>query len=73
MKIIENNIPEYQEVVLIVKQGLKDNQEKYGKRYCPCVQIDESEDNSKYICMCEEFRNNKDMKMCHCGLYLRVD
>ena len=53
-----------------ILQGLKDNQEKYGKRYCPCV--NPSEYNDDYVCPCKDFKENvKPGESCHCGLYIK--
>ena len=53
-----------------ILQGLKDNQEKYGKRYCPCV--NPSEYNDDYVCPCKDFKENvKPSESCHCGLYIK--
>ena len=53
--------------VFKILNALNSNIAKYGEPYCPC-KLDKS---SKSICPCEEFRTNKDMKKCHCGIYVR--
>lgn len=50
-----------------IMDALNSNILKYGAAYCPC-KLDKSQEN---ICPCEEFRTNKDMKKCHCGIYIR--
>lgn len=49
---------------------LKENKEKYGERYCPCV--NPAEYNKDYICPCKDFRENvKGGESCHCGLFIK--
>lgn len=50
-----------------IMNALNSNISKYGAAYCPC-KLDKS---LKSVCPCEEFRTNKDMKKCHCGIYIR--
>lgn len=55
------------EVVKEIRKGLEENKAKWGERYCPC-RIEHTPDT---ICMCKEFREQKE-GMCHCGLYIKV-
>ena len=48
-----------------VQKGLKENKDKYGKRYCPCSLIR----NDDTVCMCKEFRDAPVGTTCHCGIY----
>jgi ferredoxin-thioredoxin reductase catalytic subunit len=61
------------EMLDIIIDGLAKNQEKYGKRYCPCrILTDDEEENKKIICPCvfheEEIELNG---MCHCALFFK--
>ena len=59
------------ERVAEIRAKLKDNKEKYGKQYCPCVLP--SNHNDDTVCMCKEFREQMERGEegeCHCGLYL---
>ncbi len=63
------------EMLDIVIEGLAKNQEKYGKRYCPCrIITDNKEENKKIICPCayhkEEIEKNG---MCYCTLFWKGD
>lgn len=60
------------ELVEEIQNKLKENEEKYGKRFCPCIlPVEyESENNADYICMCKEFREQESGE-CHCGLYIK--
>ena len=66
-------LSENKELVQEIRKGLKGNEEKYGKQFCPCVIPTkyESENNDDYVCMCKEFREQKSGE-CHCGLYRKV-
>lgn len=46
-----------------IRKALNDND-----GYCPCSLI-KSEDTK---CMCKEFRESRELGLCHCGLYERV-
>ena len=61
MKIIPNpNKEQYEAATRAV-------QENNG--YCPCCLIkDEST-----ICMCQEFINSKELGLCNCGKYVKVE
>ena len=59
------------ELVAEIRAKLKDNKEKYGKQYCPCVLPNNHNDDT--VCMCKEFREQMDRQEpgeCHCGLYV---
>ncbi len=60
------------ELVYEIKTKLKQNKEKYGETFCPCVLPTEytSTNSNDYICMCKEFRE-QDGGECHCGLYIK--
>ncbi|MEK7562568.1 MAG: ferredoxin-thioredoxin reductase catalytic domain-containing protein [Patescibacteria group bacterium] len=60
-------------VVDKIMAGLAKNQEKYGKRYCPCRRVTGNEiEDAKIICPCiySEDEIEKDGK-CFCGLYVK--
>ena len=69
MRIKESND---KELVSEIRKKLKDNKEKYGKQFCPCVIPTEYESKNKddYVCMCKEFREQEEGE-CHCGLYIK--
>lgn len=53
--------------------GLLKNEEKYGKKYCPCRRITgNAEEDSKKICPCVWHKEEiaKDGR-CFCGLYVK--
>lgn len=59
------------ELVAEIRAKLKDNKEKYGKQYCPCVLPNNHNDDT--VCMCKEFREQMDrgeLGECCCGLYV---
>ena len=66
-------LSEDKELVNEIRARLKENKEKYGKPYCPCVLPTEytAPDNDKHVCMCKEFRE-QDSGECSCGLYYKV-
>ena len=71
MKVVINSD---KEIVLEIRKKLKENKQKYGQPYCPCVL--ESSHGENTICMCKEFREqiaNGITGECHCGLYVVVD
>ena len=49
---------EDKEIVDFIRKKLKENKDKYGEQFCPCVIPTkyESENKEDYICMCKEFR-----------------
>jgi len=56
-----------------ILQGLAMNQQKYGKRYCPCRRITgDGKEDAKIICPCvyhlEEIEKNG---QCLCGLFVK--
>ncbi len=61
------------ELVKEIREKLKNNKEKYGKQYCPCVIPDlyEGENADDYVCMCKAFRKQEEGE-CHCGLYTKI-
>ena len=65
-------LSEDKELVQEIRNKLKENEEKYGKRFCPCVlpTLYESENNEDYVCMCRDFREQKTGE-CHCGLFIK--
>lgn len=71
MKMILN--PNKEKVLEILK-SIKENKEKYGDRYCPCV--NPAKYNSEdYVCICKQFRDMMAqgyLGECHCGLYISV-
>ena len=71
MKVVINSD---REIVQEIRKKLKENKQKYGQPYCPCVL--EPLHNEDTICMCREFREqiaNGVVGECHCGLYVVVD
>lgn len=56
-------------VVQKIKLALRERTLMYGKPYCPCS-LQRTEDT---VCPCKEFREDKNMQRCHCGLYIRGD
>lgn len=71
MKVIINHDTE---LVAEIRSKLKENKEKYGKQYCPCVLPNNHNENT--VCMCKEFRDQMERKEpgeCHCGLYQIVN
>ena len=60
------------ELVEEIQKKLKENEEKYSKRFCPCILPIEynSTNSTDYVCMCKEFREQKSGE-CHCGLYVK--
>lgn len=59
------------ELVAEIRAKLKENKEKYGKQYCPCVLPNNHNDDT--VCMCKEFREQIDrgeLGECCCGLYV---
>lgn len=64
---------EDKELVIEIRKKLKENKDKYGEQFCPCVIPTEYESENKedYICMCKEFREQEDGE-CHCGLFVKT-
>ena len=60
------------ELVAEINKKLKENKEKYGKAFCPCVlpTLYEASNSDDYICMCKEFREQESGE-CHCGKYIK--
>lgn len=65
-------VSEDKELVQEIRNKLKENKEKYGKQFCPCVLPTEytSENNADYVCMCKSFMEQESGE-CHCGLYVK--
>ena len=66
-------LSEDKELVEELRQREKENKDKYGEQFGPCViQTEyESENKEDYICMCKEFRE-QDSGECHCGLFVKT-
>ena len=62
---ISNN----KEQVERIDKLLKKNEEKYGKRYCPCSVVHDDE----HVCPCVEFIESTELGDCHCGKYTKVE
>lgn len=57
-----------------VNEKIKENIEKYGKPYCPCIpeEFYLTENGKDFICPCKNFRENvKSGEECHCGKYIK--
>ena len=65
-------LSEDKELVEIIDTKLKENKEKYGKAFCPCVipSMYELENSDDYVCMCKRFRDQKEGE-CHCGKFIK--
>ena len=62
------------DIVTEIRSKLKENKEKYGKQYCPCVLPNNH--NEDTVCMCKEFRDQMERGEegeCHCGLYIAIN
>lgn len=62
------------EVVKEIRAKLRENKERYGEPYCPCVLPNNH--NEDTVCMCKEFRDQmarEEPGECHCGLYVIID
>jgi len=62
-----------QKVVNSLIEALLEKEKKYGKKYCPCRRVKESqEENDKIICPCiyckEEIKRDGH---CHCFLFVK--
>jgi ferredoxin-thioredoxin reductase catalytic chain len=60
-------------IVNYLIKALLEREKKYGKRYCPCRRVKESqEENNKIICPCvyckEEIKRDGH---CHCFLFVK--
>lgn len=57
----------------LIALGLLKNQEKYGKRYCPCrVVTGNAEEDRKIICPCAYHKDEIAAQgQCHCGLFVK--
>jgi len=60
-------------VVVGIIHGLLKNEEKYGKRYCPCRRVSGvPEEDSRKVCPC--FWHKRELEKdghCFCGLYVK--
>lgn len=56
-----------------ILQGLLQNEQKFGRRYCPCRAITgDPEQDRKIICPCAYHRDElKQIGHCHCWLFVR--
>lgn len=63
-----------EKLVKEIRNKLKENKDKYGKQYCPCVlpTLYTSENNEDYVCMCKDFLLDTEEGECHCGLYVKT-
>lgn len=71
MRVVTNSD---KELVSEIRAKLKENKEKYGKQYCPCVLPNNYNDDT--VCMCKEFRDQMERREsgeCHCGLYVIIN
>lgn len=71
MKVITNP---NKDLVAEIRNKLKENKEKYGKQYCPCVLPNNYNDDT--VCMCKEFRDQMErgeLGDCCCGLYQIIE
>lgn len=61
--------PDQKMVEQLIK-GLIENEEKYGKRYCPC----RIQHNDQTICPCAYHKREiEEQGHCHCFLFVRKD
>jgi len=56
-----------------VIKGLLKNEEKYGKRYCPCRKVKEiPKEDEKIICPCIYHKKEiEEQGHCHCFLFVK--
>lgn len=66
LKIISNRD---MELAKEAELKLKEMEEKYGIRYCPCA----FEHNENTKCICKEFREQDYPGSCHCGRYEKIE
>lgn len=57
----------------LIAQGLAKNQQKHGRRYCPCrVVTGKPEEDKKIICPCAYHKDETATQgSCHCGLFVK--
>jgi ferredoxin-thioredoxin reductase catalytic subunit len=68
------------EIVDTVTLGLTRNKVLYGKRFCPCFMVEQTEDG-KYksaddrVCPCKPAINDEipNKGMCHCGIFIKKE
>lgn len=60
-------------LVNTILMGLLKNEEKYGKRYCPCrVVTGDVEIDAPKVCPCAWMMEDVEKRgRCHCGLFVR--
>ena len=60
-------------LVEAVLKGLARNEEKYGRRYCPCrVVTGDPEADALKVCPCAWMMEDVESKgRCHCGLFVK--
>jgi len=68
------------EIVDTVVLGLTRNKVLYGKRFCPCFMVEETEDgkfksSDDRICPCKPAINDEipNKGMCHCGIFVKKE
>lgn len=61
-----------EKILDFIIQGLLQNEQKFGLRYCPCRAITgDPEQDRKIICPCVYHKDElKQMGHCHCGLFV---
>ena len=61
------------EMVEAIITGLLHNEEKYGKRYCPCRRVTEDpKEDKKIICPCVYHEKEiEEQGHCHCQLFFK--
>ncbi|TES83255.1 MAG: ferredoxin:thioredoxin reductase [Hadesarchaea archaeon] len=61
-----------EKILDLIIQGLLQNEQKFGLRYCPCRAITgDPEQDKKIICPCVYHKDElKQMGHCHCGLFV---
>jgi ferredoxin-thioredoxin reductase catalytic subunit len=62
-----------EKIVNAIIEGLLNNEEKYGEKYCPCRKVTgDKEEDKKIICPCiyhlEEINS---IGHCHCNLFIK--
>jgi ferredoxin-thioredoxin reductase catalytic subunit len=57
-------VSDNKELVNEIRTKLKEN-----NGYCPCSIIK----NEDTICPCKNFREQKELGECHCGLYIKIE
>lgn len=52
------------ELVRFIREQLEEN-----NGFCPCSLVK----NDDTICMCRDFLESKELGLCHCGLYNKIE